>query len=645
MTAGNQTRLGFVQKKPGSKRPLHSKHNKAGSDTSTVADANVTTLPTPAEESLERTGTLAQSMEEKLAAYKKAKEEKAALKTSRVSETRLLRTRTSTRESTKETITQRTTTRNSVNKSQTLLEFKQRTVNESQDSTTITSKPDDVPAESSDNGVSVQGNGEEVTPVAESPKSNIEGNTIPDVEAPTVEPKIDNDSVKSAATSSQITSERETEKLVSEDIILRRVSDHSDDDESDIHPLARTVVKAAPRKSLGRIISEESSESNHRREEVYKSSSTLSKISRKPIIQGPIVKPLPLPSHMSVLLANFKALENVLTFTKRQGQLCFYHKIKRHVELQSSRNFEIKHLAQFKTILPEGYQFMAAPCIFEGTKTRSILIEMLELKDDVEGNFIPQEEKRRSLFTKRLYDHIKQHHQNFLSSTTPSRTDTYPHSWHPDFDLESVAPIEESEVPLLKPAVVDISNVNLKDLGSRKDLAQRTSGEKSSEAPSSDTKEKQHETAEEPANETPESSGVKVLSKLEQLKERIRQKQLEKKEAGQKVATPEEKRQALIASRLPAVFDLIRFKRVDVMPLKTLAEQVVKSSRMPISEDEGRESLEMLAKVLPEWCDVFSLGAAGRYFKVLRDDDKGTKIVHDEKALRARLVANSMSNV
>ena len=54
---------------------------------------------------------------------------------------------------------------------------------------------------------------------------------------------------------------------------------------------------------------------------------------------------------------------------------------------------------------------MAAPCLFEGVKTRSILIDMLELKDETEGNFITQAEKRSKLFMDRLYDHIKQHHQ------------------------------------------------------------------------------------------------------------------------------------------------------------------------------------------------------------------------------------------
>lgn len=75
------------------------------------------------------------------------------------------------------------------------------------------------------------------------------------------------------------------------------------------------------------------------------------------------------------------------------------------------RNFEIKHLAQLKTILPEGYKLTEAPCLFEGVKTRSILIDMPILKDESEGNFAPENEKRRKLFVERLYDRIKSHHK------------------------------------------------------------------------------------------------------------------------------------------------------------------------------------------------------------------------------------------
>jgi hypothetical protein len=132
--------------------------------------------------------------------------------------------------------------------------------------------------------------------------------------------------------------------------------------------------------------------------------------------------------------------------------------------------------------------------------------------------------------------------QEFLTSTTPPRTDTYPHQWHPDFDLESVPHIEEAEVPLLKPKVIDASNLDLRILGSRKELQQPLSKETSSKetssketlskvtlsssssssATTSNTEEKSPSTTEHVvANVTPESSALKDLSSLERLKEQV----------------------------------------------------------------------------------------------------------------------------
>ncbi|KAG0246185.1 replication licensing factor Cdt1 [Mortierella sp. GBA43] len=467
------------------------------------------------------------------------------------------------------------------------------------------------------------------------------------------------------------TTDTNGEKPVAKDTIFQARPRRSEDDLDDnIHPLARTVVKVAP-KTYPSTVHDEESHTKDNKTNTRVSTSTLPKISHISAVQEPTSTPLPLSSHLDVLFANFKALEDIIMFKKGQGQLSFYHKLKKPVELRSSRNFEIKHLAQFKTLWPEGYKFTEAPCLFEGAKTRSILIEMQELKEDEnEIRFTLQVERRRKLFMDRLHDHIKKYHQEFLTSTTPPRTDTYPHQWHPDFDLESVPHIEGAEVPLLKPKVIDASNLDLRLLGNRKELQQPLSKETSSKeassketssketlskvtsssssssspsATSSNTEEKPLSTTEQiVANVTPESSASKDLSSLERLKEQIRQKQLEKKESIRGLATPEEKRRALTFSRLPSVFDLIRFKRVDVTPVKTLVEQVVKSSRMPISDVEGKECLEVLAETLPEWCSVFSLNDGSRYFKVLKDDGQGNKLEHDEKALRARLVAKSI---
>ena len=102
--------------------------------------------------------------------------------------------------------------------------------------------------------------------------------------------------------------------------------------------------------------------------------------------------------------------------------------------------------------------------------------------------------------------------------------------------------------------------------------------------------------------------------------------------------TAEEKHRGLIAARLPSAFDVIRFRRIEVMALSELTEKIVKSSRQPISEQEGRESLEMMANVLPEWCTIFTLADGLPYFKVIKTDSAGKAILHNERELRARLV-------
>ncbi|KAI1316731.1 hypothetical protein EDD11_009547 [Mortierella claussenii] len=659
MAAGNQTRLGFLQQKPGSRRILDSKRAKAAvpstdadKDTQVAANNNDASPPSSEELLLQRVGRITRTMEEKLAAYKKAKEEKAALRATQA-ESRSLRSRSATREVNESTtVTISTTTQKSlqqstklsslISKNQTSLNFKRisssNTTTKEERTVTIGTQTEERESFPSRDGTSsvakhvgkgiapeeVEGKHLEETSAADNFVDDDDTLTNKDLAAPeeAIQPVVP----------------KSTGKPIAEDTVfqpegtLTKDTEEVDDDDN-IHPLARTVVKSAPRPTKFQTDEESgtsASISNHQKVDTHASTSIPSRMARKPIVQEPIAAEtlLPLPSHMAVLLANFTA------------------------------NFEIKHLAQFKTLLPEAYKFTEAPCLFEGVKTRSIHIEMLELKDESEV-FVPQADKRYKLLIERLYDHIKPFHEKFLKSTTPARTNTFPHSWHPDFDLESVSPVDEADIPLLKPAVVDVSHINLRDLGSRRDLGQRIAkGESpsvshtssspipataSTSSPSSTKEVRTSITAADVANVAPDSPAVKVLSKLEQLKERIRLKQLEKMESGKGLATPEEKRERLIASRLPSVFDLIRFKRVEVMPIKSLVDQVVKSSRMPISEVEGKESLEMLARVLPEWCSVFSLADGQRYFKVLRDDGQGNKIVHDEKALRARLVVNSTS--
>ncbi|KAF9913098.1 replication licensing factor Cdt1 [Linnemannia zychae] len=610
MAGGNQTRLGLVHQKPGTRRTLNGKY--AVKPSSTNGDGKTDEL-LPTERLLEKAGALTQTMEQKL-----------------------------------ETATSGNSTSTTRTESIIAVEKIDSTVNEAEQDEQVEQGGEleaqgDNDAEPTNRDAQVQT--DEIETLLEK-KKRVE--VEPPVEHHQAEEKSE-DTVEDSVVPIQEGSPRksvvrkEILKPVAKDTV--QSAEDEDEDEDNIHPLARTVVKSTSHSIIHRRSHTDDTSNHDSIDKTHQPVNIPPKSLRKIVVQESTITTtlLPLPSHMNALFELFKGLDSVLEFTKRQGQLCFYHKIKRHVQLQSNRNFEIKNLAQLKTILPEGYKLTEAPCLFEGVKTRSILIDTPVLKDESEGNFVPENEKRRKLFMERLYNRIRSYHQTFLSSTTPHRTDTYPHEWHPDFDLETVTPVEESDIPLLKPTVVDTSKLDLKTL--RRDVVKapvKTPSVAQEAGPSTLLEKPQPVTA---ADFPPGAPVTKALSTLEQLKERIRQKQLEKKEQGRGMASPEEKRQALIASRLPAVFDLIRFKRVEVTPLKALTEQVVKSSRQPISEVEGRDSLEMMAKVLPEWCSVFATNDGVKYFKVIRDDGHGNRILHDERALRSRLVSKSTRTV
>lgn len=115
------------------------------------------------------------------------------------------------------------------------------------------------------------------------------------------------------------------EKLAVEDTVYKLGED------DDIHPLARTVVVAkplSPRKP-----------SKQKEQDTYTTKTHVSKPTHAFSRAQEKLKDtaLPMPGHMQTLTAIFRGLEELIVFTKSQGQLCFYHRLKRPVEVQSSR--------------------------------------------------------------------------------------------------------------------------------------------------------------------------------------------------------------------------------------------------------------------------------------------------------------------
>ncbi|KAF9203537.1 hypothetical protein BGZ59_001566 [Podila verticillata] len=646
----NQTKLGFNHKKPGTTtRPLQQKYaNKALRSVHAASGDDTTDPSLPEEHLLDKIGNLSQTMEEKLAEYQRKKKAASTIDTKAAPSLNLNRSLRSSTKASKEigkesggiakpaakpiarTTRTRLSTTTSISLVQTDISHIFQQTKTTAETETIEAKSTEVVVEETTVEEDVVEPQRSSTPLTQLEEEETKDENQDQAQAqssleetndePVTKVKEAQSEENGLKTSAQTT---EDQKPTLEDTVYKSGVD------DDIHPLARTVVMAKPLSPRKPTKHAEEQDTYTSKSHVAKPAHAYSRAQEK--LKDTV---LPMPGHMKTLTAIFKGLEEMIVFTKSQGQLCFYHRLKKPVELQSSRNFEIKHLAQLRTVWPDGYKFTQSPCLFEGQRVQSVLMEQLAPKEEPTGYFVPRAERRNKAFLEHMQAHIQHFHKKFLESSDPPRTDTYPHSWHPDFDLESVPPIEEGDVPLLKPVIVDSSKLDLSGLSSRRALE---IGHKSKVAAS--TKESLPSLPS-PASSTVsspsgEGSSVKPLTALEQLKEKIRLQQLARKESTVGLATPEEKQQRLVASRLPAVFDLIRFKRIEVISIKALTEQVVKSSRMPISEQEGKQSLEMLAERLPEWCSVYQL-SDGMYFKVLKKADGEA---HDIRALRTRLVS------
>lgn len=78
------------------------------------------------------------------------------------------------------------------------------------------------------------------------------------------------------------------------------------------------------------------------------------------------------------------------------------------------RNFEIKYLAQLRTVWPDGYKLTQSPCLFEGQRVQSVLIEQLPPKEESTGYFVPRAERRNKAFLEHMQAYIQHFHKVHL---------------------------------------------------------------------------------------------------------------------------------------------------------------------------------------------------------------------------------------
>lgn len=171
----------------------------------------------------------------------------------------------------------------------------------------------------------------------------------------------------------------------------------------------------------------------------------------KKILQETSKPALTLPYKYRYLAEMFRCIDTVSQIMFNRKETITFRKLKPAVEAMLKRNLMEKHLSQIKHIYPDSFEFTQEKLKIFGAGLKQEQWELVvkpAIKDA--DHFTPEMmlERRRILFQK-LLDKIKFYHQEFLSTLDPPLVISKDRitRWHPEFDIERVPDIEQSDLP------------------------------------------------------------------------------------------------------------------------------------------------------------------------------------------------------
>ncbi|KAJ3159440.1 hypothetical protein HDU86_001758 [Geranomyces michiganensis] len=391
---------------------------------------------------------------------------------------------------------------------------------------------------------------------------------------------------------------------------------------------------------------------------------------------------LPLPEHYQALEKMFLGLEGSATISRARGELCIYHKIRKAVEYQCGRNFEMRNLAQIRTVYPEAYTYAHIITINQGVRVASVCIDVPDQSKQVDagsqssslktpnkvssvirggtlaapivsaldstsmrnlansaGNLM---QNRRAEFHTRLEKIVRIAHSEFLKTIdhSPSGADSELRAWHPQFDLDAMPEIEPADMPELREALPDFrspaakarqiheppkNSESLKSIVPALAATPRASKtlEAASTKPLLDAQlaTPPCKTMPTVAPATPSKSKTGAAAILERVRERARKK-AEAEMYGPRKDTPAEIRKKAMLSRLGLVAQALNFiyslESKNVLNINHVVRRLANSLSASLSEAEALEHLKLLAQVAPEYCELTDLSLLGTQVRINR---------------------------
>lgn len=360
------------------------------------------------------------------------------------------------------------------------------------------------------------------------------------------------------------------------------------------------------------------------------SSKTLPAYQRFQSLASPEKPSLTLPFKYRSVAEMFRSIDTVCAMMFNRKETITFNKVKPAVQSMMRRNLTLQHFAQINTLYPDAfiYKWEKMKC-FASMKETSELVIVPAVKEVNEAEAVMNPtcllERRRKLFNS-LIEKVKDYHDEFLKSLDPpmdiSRDKIT--RWHPEFDIEKVPDIEETELPQ-QPEEEKMTTGQEVLEKARSLFSCNTRMEKALEKLKQlqDTKPAEEKTNTTAAAATPEPASLKGIPKS--LLEKIRAKQAAKALDAMTRSSSQDK-EAVMYSRLPDIARLMRntfvAEKKGVLPLEDCIIKLNNSYRSRLTNSEIEEHLRLLSKVVPGWL-VFHEIRRTLFVKLSRDGDMG----------------------
>lgn len=376
---------------------------------------------------------------------------------------------------------------------------------------------------------------------------------------------------------------------------------------------------------------------------------------------------LPLPYNYRFLAEIFRCVDTVSAMLFNRKELITFRKLKPAVQELLRRNFTLEHLAQIKTIYPDAYIFHQEKVKSFGSTSKQdkyelVLTPPVQIKDGLnkqnEDNVLQAATdasmgpaillQRRRKFYDILLDRVKSEHEQFLSKLEepiiiPKEKIV---RWHPDFDVESCKPIEQSTLP--QPPDVEkatsarnvlekaksLFHCNTRMEKALQRLAEAKMTSKSASPDISSTNEIDSNGMQKvniaivdtpPTTPTTETSYLTTAFKgiPKALLEKVRAKQAAKA-LEVMTRTPDLDKEATLYSRLPELAKILRSifvaEKKGVLPLEHVLTKLDNSFRTKLTPSELEDHVRKLCKLLPTWASIHNVRKTD-YLKLAKDVD------------------------